>query len=230
MDDIFIEDSLTKVYISNYRLESNQRYSRNNIQCSIENDSIVHYDFYTKVDPDRRLEKVYLQAYGPKGIMDSSYVEPLSGRCYFKGEFMIGEVPQSPYSAILVKKVDKSKYNGDYDTYEQVPIFGKGALFFELPNENDANKLENKCRIVLCADSCGMGYLFNNSNLQVPIDSVRVDSVGLWFGFDFDYKKNAHYTAVFKYDSTGKVDTLNNDIWFDRKGLAKEVGYFKVRK
>lgn len=232
MDDIFIEDSLTIVYIGNFRLGSNQRYSRNNIQCSIENDSIVHYDFYTKVEPAKRLEKVYLQVYGPKGIMDSSYVEPLSGRCHFKGNFKIGEVPNSPYSAVLVKKVDKSMYNGDYDTYEQVPIFGKGALFFELPNENGASKLKNKCRIALCSDSCGMGvsYLFDNGNLQVPIDSVRVDSAGWWFGYNVDYKKNAHYTAVFKYDSTGKVDTLNNDIWFDRKGLAKEISYSKVRK
>lgn len=190
--------------------------------CTPLTDSTAVFDYTGTIGNNKRekISKVYLFNIDSNQLLDSADVAPSSGKYHFSAELKLREM-ESAFCTIN-KKVSKEEYNGDNDTYNCIDY-----IDLYRPSTDTSGMLgKRQCRIscTIKETSRSTAFLYNKNNLQTPIDSVIGDKG--WHTFKVDYKRNAHYVLTVRNDSTNEVDTIDNDVFFERPQFYKDISIY----
>lgn len=194
--------------------------SRTYAACTPLTDSTAVFDYTGIVDNNKKekISEVYL--FGNNQLLDSSAVAPSSGKYHFSVELKLRE--NDNILGMINKKISKEEYNGDNDTYRTI-----NYVQLYRPSTDTSGMLGKRQCLISCTikeTSRSTAFLYNKNNLQTPIDSVIGDKG--WHTFKVDYKRNAHYVLTVRNDSTNEVDTIDNDVFFERPQFYKVISIY----
>lgn len=196
--------------------------SRIYVACTPLTDSTAVFDYTGTIGNNKKekISKVYLFNINSNQLLDSSAVAPSSGKYHFSAELKLREMENA--FCTINKKVSKEEYNGDNDTYRTIDY-----VQLYRPSTDTSGMLgKRQCRIscTIKETSRSTAFLYNKNNLQTPIDSVIGDKGS--HTFKVDYKRNAHYVLTVRNDSTNEVDTIDNDVFFERPQFYKVISIY----